>query len=62
MKKPLVILSLALALPVLAQESMSYRLTEHAFNAGAHPTTGVALTSTGQNWWPQCAILPGPGE
>jgi hypothetical protein len=30
-----------------AQESASYRLAEHVFNAGGHPEGGVILTSTG---------------
>jgi hypothetical protein len=38
-------LLLWLAFPALAQESASYRLTEHAINAGGDPSEGVVLTS-----------------
>ncbi len=35
-----------IALPVLAQESPSYRIKESVFNAGGHPTDGTVLTSS----------------
>jgi len=45
--KPLLIpLVLLLAFPLLAQESASYRLNEHTFNAGGNPDDGVVLAST----------------
>ena len=45
-------LALALVLvasvaPVLAQQSPSYKLDEHVFNAGGNPAGGVILTSAG---------------
>jgi len=36
---------LLLAGPALAQESASFKLEEHVFNAGGHPEAGGALTS-----------------
>lgn len=43
-------IALALALlagaPAVAQESASYRLTEHTLNAGGHPADGKAMAST----------------
>lgn len=38
---------LLLAGSALAQESASYRLNEHVFNAGGHPEAGAILTSAG---------------
>jgi hypothetical protein len=38
-------LGLLLATPTLAQESASYRLEEHALNAGGHPADGVTPAS-----------------
>lgn len=46
MKRVLIVLVLLQAYPVLAQESASYKLTEHTFNAGGHPSDGVVLMST----------------
>jgi hypothetical protein len=46
MKQVLIPLVLLLAFPVLAQESASYKLTEHTFNAGGNPSDGVVITST----------------
>ena len=40
-----VVLILLLALPALAQQSASYKLEEHVFNAGGHPENGTYLTS-----------------
>lgn len=37
--------ALIAALPAAAQESASYRLTEHVFNAGGHPSDGVVFAS-----------------
>jgi hypothetical protein len=38
--------SLALASPALAQQSAHYRLSESSLNGGGHPAEGVALAST----------------
>ena len=46
MKRALTFLVLFLGGAVLAQESASFKLTEHAFNAGGSPKDGVVLTST----------------
>jgi len=46
MKPLLTPLVLLLSFPVLAQQSTSYKLTEHTFNAGGNPADGVVLTST----------------
>jgi hypothetical protein len=46
MRRAIVLLGLLLGGSVLAQESSSYKLTEHTFNAGGHPAEGVVLTST----------------
>ena len=46
MKQILIPLVLLLAFPVLAQESTSYRLREHTFNSGGHPSGGLVLVST----------------
>jgi hypothetical protein len=40
-----VVVTLALASPVLGQSSANFKLDEHAFNAGGHPNEGVILTS-----------------
>ena len=46
MKKSMLALAVSAAfLPVLAQESPSFKLTEHAFNAGGHPETGIVMVS-----------------
>jgi len=42
----LVLIVFLLAFPALAQESASYKLNEHTFNAGGNPSDGVVLTST----------------
>ena len=39
------VLGLAAALPVHAQQGPSFKLTEHAFNAGGHPANGTFLSS-----------------
>jgi hypothetical protein len=45
--RPLLIpLVLLLVFPAFAQESASYQLTEHTFNAGGNPAGGTVLTST----------------
>ena len=45
MKKAIVPFLVVLALPALAQESPSFKLAEHAFNAGGHPESGTVMTS-----------------
>lgn len=45
MKPLLMPLVFLLAIPVLAQESASYKLGEHVFNAGGNPSDGLVLTS-----------------
>jgi len=45
MKQALVSLVLLLAFPALAQESSSYKLNEHTFNAGGNPADGTVLAS-----------------
>ena len=45
MKRTLILAAVLLAFPALAQESASYKLSEHTFNAGGHPADGVVLTS-----------------
>ena len=45
MKTLLALLVVLLVLPILAQQSTSYRLAEHTFNAGGHPSDGVVLSS-----------------
>lgn len=42
-----VVAALVVAVPAGAQESPSYKLAEHAFNAGGHPADGAAPASTG---------------
>ena len=44
--KALVLGGAVLALPALAQQSASFKLTEHAFNAGGNPEQGLVLDST----------------
>jgi hypothetical protein len=47
MKRPGVCLAgLLLALPAMAQQSISYQLTDHTFNAGGRPEGGVVAAST----------------
>ena len=46
MKRAIVLFGLLLGTYVLAQESPSFRLNEHAFNAGGHPEDGVVLSSS----------------
>ena len=46
MRRLLPLLALLLACPAIAQESSSYKLTEHTFNAAGHPAEGAILTST----------------
>jgi hypothetical protein len=41
----LIALVLAVALPAASQESPSFKLTEHVFNAGGHPAGGVTMGS-----------------
>ncbi|MBZ5638835.1 MAG: hypothetical protein LAO51_08780 [Acidobacteriia bacterium] len=46
MRRSALVLAVGLiALPVLAQESPSYKLKESVFNAGGHPKDGVVLAS-----------------
>jgi hypothetical protein len=45
MRTPLAAIALALALPAAAQESHSFKLQEHVFNAGGHPAGGVSMSS-----------------
>ena len=45
MQRVLIVLVLLLAFPAFAQESASYKLSEHVFNAGGHPADGVVLAS-----------------
>ena len=35
-----------LAIPAFAQQSASFKVTEHVLNAGGHPSGGVVMTST----------------
>jgi hypothetical protein len=44
---PTVVAALVVAVPAGAQESSSYKLAEHAFNAGGHPANGASPASTG---------------
>jgi len=46
MKRPMILVVLLLGGVVLAQESTSFKLKEHVFNAGGHPRVGVDLAST----------------
>ena len=39
------VMGLAAALPAYAQEGPTFKLTEHAFNAGGHPANGTILSS-----------------
>jgi len=39
------VIGLATFLPALAQQGPTYKLTEHAFNAGGHPANGTILSS-----------------
>ena len=45
MRRAVVLVGLLLGGSVLAQESPSFKLKEHTFNAGGHPAGGVVLTS-----------------
>ena len=45
MKRTLILIGLALAVPALGQQSSSYRHDEHVLNAGGHPANGVHLAS-----------------
>lgn len=44
--RALVLALAVLAVPAQAQQSASFKLTEHAFNAGGNPEQGVVLDST----------------
>ena len=46
MRRAIVLFGLFLGTYVLAQESPSFRLNEHAFNAGGQPQDGVVLSSS----------------
>ena len=46
MRHLLLPLVLLLAFPAIAQQSTSYKLTEHTFNAGGNPSNGIVLVST----------------
>lgn len=45
MRKAALLLGVVLVCSVSAQESTSYKLNEHTFNAGGHPSGGIVLTS-----------------
>jgi hypothetical protein len=45
MKNIIALSVIVIALPVLAQESPSFKLAEHVFNAGGHPEAGMVMTS-----------------
>ena len=45
MKRAIFLLALALSSGALAQQSPSFKLEEHALNAGGHPQDGTVLTS-----------------
>lgn len=47
MKKMIALSMILVTLPALAQESPSYKLTEHVLNAGGHPDSGTVMTSAG---------------
>jgi hypothetical protein len=38
-------MALLLCFPSLAQQSASFKIEEHAFNAGGHPHGGVVMVS-----------------
>jgi len=46
MKKTMILVAVLFALPALAQQSANFKLTEHVFNAGGHPSGGVVMAST----------------
>lgn len=46
MRRILAPLALLLVSPALAQESSSYKLNDHTFNAGGNPSDGIVLNST----------------
>ena len=46
MKRTLILVGMFVAVPALAQQSASYKLGEHAFNAGGHPAQGTVLSSS----------------
>lgn len=45
MRIVLAVIAVALALPAAGQESPSFKLEEHVFNAGGHPAGGVSMSS-----------------
>ena len=45
MKRTFTLVAVLFALPALAQQSASYDLSEHTFNAGGHPADGTVLSS-----------------
>ena len=47
MKKTIILVAVLFALPALAQQSANFKLTEHVFNGGGHPSDGLVLASTG---------------
>jgi hypothetical protein len=46
LRRAIIILALAAALPAGAQESASFKLTEHVRNAGGNPSDGIVAAST----------------
>ena len=46
MKKTIILVAVLFALPALAQQSANFKLTEHVFNGGGHPSDGLVLAST----------------
>jgi hypothetical protein len=47
MKKIMIIVMMLAAWPALAQTSTSFKVEEHVFNAGGHPSDGDVMASTG---------------
>ncbi len=45
MRRAIVLIALVLGSPALAQQSASFKLEEHSFNAGGHPEAGSFPTS-----------------
>lgn len=45
LRRLVLFLGLLIALPAVAQESASYKLAEHTFNAGGNPSDGIVLAS-----------------
>ena len=47
MKRFFLLATILLSGAALAQQSASFRLTEHTFNAGGHPSNGTVPSSAG---------------